>query len=173
MCGSLHLSLKITMAQFEDVRRKSKNHSIKKILRVDLTPMVDLGFLLITFFILTTSLSNPTVARLIMPKDTNLTTPVKGNAVLTLSLIRNNFIDYYEGDTLIPALVQHCSFSGLRSVIQRKQQKVAEVLSDRKETVIIISPGSGSTYKNLVDVLDEIQINDIRYYFIVDAAKEL
>jgi biopolymer transport protein ExbD len=173
MCGSLHLSLKITMAQFEDVRRKSKNHSIKKILRVDLTPMVDLGFLLITFFILTTSLSNPTVAKLIMPKDTDKHTDVKQSAVLTLRLMRNNSIDYYEGDTLIPALVQHCSFGGVRSVIQHKQQKVAGILGDSQETVIIISPGSGSTYKNLVDVLDEIQINDIGYYFIVDAAKEL
>ena len=168
MSADMHLTLKIIMAQFEDIRRKSKNHSIKKMLKVDLTPMVDLGFLLITFFILTTSLSTPTVARLVMPKDTNVTTPIKENAVLTLLLSRNNSVDYYEGDTLVPGLIQYCSFGGLRSVIQQKQQKVAKVLGDRKETVIIISPGNESTYKDLV-VLDEIQINDIRHYFIVDA----
>jgi biopolymer transport protein ExbD len=158
------------MSQFEEnARRKSKNDSAKKSLRVDLTPMVDLGFLLITFFILTTALSEPTIARLIMPEDTNVTTPVKKNAALTLLLIRNDSIDYYEGDTPKQEFIKHCSFNNLRSVIQQKQQKVAEVLGDREETVIIISPGDGSTYKNFVDALDEIQINDIQHYFVVDA----
>src|ERR1700730_1451478 len=87
------------MPQFEEnLHRKSKNASTKKLLRVDLTPMVDLGFLLITFFILTTAFSEPTIARLIMPKDSNIKIPVKKNATLTLLLLRKDSIEYYEGD---------------------------------------------------------------------------
>jgi biopolymer transport protein ExbD len=157
------------MSQFEgNIRRRSQNYRTKKSLRVDLTPMVDLGFLLVTFFILSTVLSAPTIATLIMPKDTMVTTAVKTNAALTLLLIRNDSIDYYEGDTPKQEFMKHCSISNLRSVIQQKQQKVAEVLGDRKETVVIISPGSESTYKNFVDALDEIQINDIQHYFVVE-----
>ena len=157
------------MSQFEEnVRRRSTNASAKKTVRVDLTPMVDLGFLLITFFILTTALSDPTIARLIMPKDTDVTTPVKKDAVLTLLLIHNDSIAYYEGDTPKQAFIKHCTFNDLRAVIQEKQQKVASVLGDRTETVIIICPGEESTYKNFIDALDEIQINDITHYFVVD-----
>lgn len=155
------------MAQIEEGnRRKSKNDSASKPVRVDLTPMVDLGFLLITFFILTTALSEAAVARLMMPKDTGVKTPVKKNATLTLMLKRNDSIDYYEGSVPQQQLIQHCSFGNLRSVIQQKQQKVGQRFGDRKETVIIISPGSESTYKDFVAALDEIQIKDVQHFII-------
>ena len=74
----------------EGNRQKSKKYSARNSLGVDLTPMVDLGFLLITFFILSTALSEPLVAQLVMPKDSDVKTPVKENAVLTLSLRRRS-----------------------------------------------------------------------------------
>jgi biopolymer transport protein ExbD len=152
-----------------DNRQKSKKYPAKKLLRVDLTPMVDLGFLLITFFMLSTALSEPSIAHLVMPKDSSVKTPVKENAVLTVALMRNDSIAYYEGKIPKKEFVRYCSFSNLRSVIQQKQHKVAKILKDRKETIVIISPGKESTYKNFVDALDEIQINDIQHYFVIDA----
>jgi biopolymer transport protein ExbD len=165
----VHLKKKINMAQIElDQNRKSKKSFTKRILKVDLTPMVDLGFLLITFFILTTTLSEPTIARLIMPKNSKVNTPVKESSVLTLMLARNDSIDYYEGDLPKSGIISHCSFRDLRSLIQQKQNKVSKVLGDRKETVIVIYPGNQSTYKNFVDVLDEIEINDVSHYFVMN-----
>ena len=156
------------MEQIEEHSRRFKSNKAKKSLRVDLTPMVDLGFLLITFFILTTTLSEPKVTGLVMPKDSKLKTLLKGSATLTLMLKRNDSVDYYEGNITTKKLIRHCSFNNLRSVIQQKQLKVSSDLGDRKQTVIIISPGPESTYKNFVDALDEIEINDIRHYFVVD-----
>ena len=158
------------MAQIEEnIRNKSKKYSARRLIRVDLTPMVDLGFLLITFFVLTTALSQPTIANLILPKDTTIKTPVKGNAVLTLRLTRNDSIQYFEGINENKENIKYCSFKNLRSVIQQKQKKVAANLGNRLETVIIIYPGDQSTYRNFIDALDEIQINDITHYFVMNS----
>lgn len=160
------------MAQIEENNRsKSYRYSKGKYIRVDLTPMVDLGFLLITFFIFTTVISQPNVARLVMPKDSPEPTPVKRNATLTLSLIRNDSIAWYEGANEKDKPINYCSFKNLRSVIQQKQKSVAAILGNRAEMVLIIYPKKESTYKNLVDVLDEISINDIRHYFILNSAE--
>lgn len=137
-------------------------------LRVDLTPMVDLGFLLISFFMLSTTFSQPRVANLIMPKDSNIETPIGELATLTLMPVRNNAINYYEGQQPAPGLIRHCSYAEVRAVIREKRQKVAEALGSADKTVVIIDPGPESSYKNFMDILDEIQINDIQHYFVVN-----
>src|ERR1700722_441670 len=67
--------------------------------RVDLTPMVDLGFLLITFFIFTTTMARPKAMGLILPKDVpeNIRTREPEGAVITLLLSKDNQVWYYEG----------------------------------------------------------------------------
>ncbi len=162
------------MAQIENTHRHSKNKSNRKNIKIDLTPMVDLGFLLITFFILATTLSQPTIAKLIVPKDSDTTTTkVSKGTVLTLMLMRNDSIKYFEGNIPGPESMRYCSFASLRSVLQQKQKRVAEILGDKEKTVIIICPGNESTYKDFINVLDEIQINDIRHYFVVNETQAL
>ncbi len=66
-----------------------------------MTPMVDLGFLLITFFIFSTTMSQPTAMPLLMPKDTDKPeeqNKVKASGALTIMLGKSDGIYYYEGD---------------------------------------------------------------------------
>jgi biopolymer transport protein ExbD len=136
----------------------------KQSTRVDLTPMVDLGFLLITFFIFTTTVSQPTAMNLNMPKDTkdpNLDTKVKESGSLTLLLGKQNVIYYYFGND--PATMQTTGYKNVRDIILKKKKSTPSA-----DLFIIIKPDKDATYKNAVDILDEMDINDIPRYAMVD-----
>src|SRR6187402_1703669 len=103
------------MASIEnDAVRKPDNHRRmhKKSTRVDLTPMVDLGFLLITFFVFTTQLSTPRAMHLNLPLDTEEPgDEICTSCVLTLILQADNIIDYYEGMPGLNPVVKKTSFA--------------------------------------------------------------
>jgi len=135
--------------------------------RVDLTPMVDLGFLLITFFIFTTTMSQPTAMRLFLPKDTEKPeeqNKIKASGALSIMLAGNNQIFYYEGE-LLPtgANFKSTNYKEIRDVIINKKRS-----TDPKDFVVVIKPTPDATYKNTVDMLDEMTINDVKRYAMVD-----
>jgi len=143
--------------------KKSKKLST----RVDLTPMVDLGFLLITFFIFTTTMSQPTAMKLILPKDTEKPeeqNKVKESGALSLLLGKNNAVYYYEG-TLAPdgSNFKSTNYKEIRTVIIDKKKS-----TNPEDFVVVIKPGPESTYRNTVDMLDEMTINDVKRYALVD-----
>src|SRR6516225_7959557 len=97
----MFISLIKTMAdvlQHEHKKKAGVRKSKKASLRVDLTPMVDLGFLLISFFVFTTTISQPKAMKLAMPddntKDSSLITDEK---TLNLILGANNKVYAYDG----------------------------------------------------------------------------
>src|SRR6476661_4634875 len=115
--------------------KKGVTKSKKLSTRVDLTPMVDLGFLLITFFIFTTTLSEQRAMKLKLPMDDEKrTSTTAANKTLSLLLCKNNRVKYYAGDN--PALMQETNYSpsGIRSVILLQAQKVAARYGNRSET---------------------------------------
>jgi biopolymer transport protein ExbD len=131
--------------------------------RVDLTPMVDLGFLLITFFMFTTTLSSPTAMKLTMPDET--AKPEEQNeaaksGAFTVILGKNDNVYYYEGDD--PKTMQVTNLKGIRDKILDKKARTPE-----DKLVVIIKPDVDATYKDTVDLLDEMTINDIKKYAMV------
>ena len=159
--------------------KKSKKMST----RVDLTPMVDLGFLLITFFIFTTTMSKPKTMEINMPNtekiDPKDQTKIKESTALTVLLSKNHRVYYYEGlatDPTTPPDLKVTTFKakdGIRDAIIAKQQKVAQLkqsgaLGPKDQATILIKPDVTSTYEDLVNILDEMSINDVRVYAIVD-----
>ena len=158
--------------------------------RVDMTPMVDLGFLLITFFIFTATMSSPTTMDLNMPKDTEKKeeeTKVKQSGALTIMLSKKDKVYYYEGE-LAPdgANFKQTDFKGIRDVIIKKKKDViasytpnAECEAKAKEKgkpvsdcfdtdfVVVIKPTDDANYKNTVDILDEMTINMVKRFAMI------
>lgn len=114
--------------------KRQAYRQIGSVARIDMTPLVDLGFLLITFFVFTTSLSDPSSLNLIVPKDKDVvdSTEMPESLALTLLLDGNNKIYYYHGNwgkAKLSGAVFETGFSvysGIGKVIREKQKKIAE-----------------------------------------------
>jgi hypothetical protein len=155
--------------------RRSKKLST----RVDLTPMVDLGFLLITFFIFTTTMSTPKATRLVMPDDKGEGTNVGNSAALTVLPVSGNKVFYYHGEmdeALKTGAFGFTSYSvkdGIGQVIRDKQLAMDRTKAgSRKDLTLMIKPTELSNYHNVVDMLDEVAINIVPHYAIMDITKE-
>jgi biopolymer transport protein ExbD len=147
--------------------------------RVDLTPMVDLGFLLITFFIFTTTMSQPTALKLLLPDDKvkpEEQNKAKESGALTILMGADNHVYYYEGQLKPDASnFLSASYNGensIRDVIMKKKAYVRSIAQDpndpEHDLVIVIKPSQYCTYKNVIDILDEMSINVVKKFALVD-----
>ena len=173
--------------------KNGKSKQKKFAVRVDFTPMVDMNMLLITFFMLCTTLSKPQTMEISMPSnDKNITeeqkSMVKASQAITLLLGPDNKLYYYEGE---PNYKDYTSLKettygpdGLRSILLQKnatavnkvralkQQKLDLKISDEEDTpTVIIKATDDASYMNLIDALDEMQICNIGKYVITDIAE--
>ena len=184
-------------------KKGGKKRGKKLSTRVDFTPLVDLGFLLITFFMLTTSMNKPQTMEINMPvKEDNMTdedqTKVKESQAMTILLTKENKIVYYFMKDGQPETPQVTNFGkgGIRAVLLQENRarnsavdsipvyrnefkenkltedeyraKVSAIKSYKNGLIVIIKADDESKYKNLVDILDEMNICNIGRYAIVD-----
>jgi biopolymer transport protein ExbD len=152
--------------------KRMKRHSLK----IDMTPMVDLGFLLISFFVMTIEMSKPVAAKLNMPKDGTDETELKESAALTVLLTNNREIWYYHGffkEALKTNKIFKSSYSysdGIGQVIRDKQivlDNNPQMKEGRDELTILIKSNDNADYTGVVDVLDETVINKVKRYALV------
>lgn len=149
-------------------RTGKKQH--KKSTRVDLTPMVDLGFLLLTFFVFTTTMARPSAMDIVQPADGGEPTTIAASCVLTVILDKNDRIMYYEGLPENHPVIKETTFNadGLRRLLLDKKAAVQKATGTANEMVLIVKMTDESNYKNFVDVVDEVQITGVKHYFIAD-----
>ena len=149
-------------------------HSISKVrrrkssVRIDMTPMVDLAFLLLTFFILTSSLQKSFIMKVAMPDNPDpVHEPPKlpSHRVLTIVLGENDKVYWYHG--IVDPKVVLTSFSqhGIRKVLLTKNAEIQNMW-------VLIKPSPKSRYKNIVDILDEMTIAQIANFTLVKITPE-
>ncbi len=140
----------------------------KRSTTVDLAPMVDLGFILLTFFVFTAAITQPMAMKLAVPNDKNDTIHDEHceSCVITVLLGKNNNIWYYEGkDNYRLEKLTDYSAQGIRKLIQKKKRAVYQ-LTGKDKFVLIIKPSAQSNFKNLVDIVDECSISMVKRYYI-------
>jgi biopolymer transport protein ExbD len=126
-------------------KKGEKVRSKKASTRVDLTPMVDLGFLLITFFMLATTLIKPQTMEINLPRNDKVEkkdqTLVKASKSITIILAKNNKIFYFFGDgktdpvTKGPTQVITTNFSkdGIRKMLLDRNAPIVALIKDLKK----------------------------------------
>jgi len=142
--------------------------------KVDLTAMVDLAFLLITFFMLTTSLSKPMAMDLAMP-DKGESTKIDEKRTMTVLIGANNNAKYYMGKLSenTPKDIVIGNRELRKELAVRKKEVAAYTASIGKPQqgmIVLVKPAKNSNYGNLVDVLDELAISDVPTYAITEIA---
>jgi biopolymer transport protein ExbD len=154
--------------------KESKPRSKKHPIRVDLAAMVDLAFLLLTFFILATTFKKEKAMQVIKPaknEDQAEPTDIEESKTLTLILGKDNRVFCYVGaDDAAHVAVDSTFFSrtGLRAKIKNRQQEVAQQWGSADALFVLIKPLADAQYRNIVDVLDEMAITGIKRYAIID-----
>lgn len=144
--------------------KDSKVRSKKTSTRIDMTPMVDLAFLLLTFFVMTTTLNKPQTMEITMPekpKQEDKQPLVNEKRVLTLVLGEKDKIYWYLGITDPKVNITNFSTDGVRKILLKENAQIQEM-------VVLIKPSDESKYKNVVDILDEMSITNISRYALVD-----
>ena len=159
-------------------KKGGKVRTKKMSTRVDLTAMVDLAFLLITFFMLTTTLSKPQAMDLAMPdkeKTEQQQLTIADNRTMTILLGSGNKLEWYMGlvdKPLTPPTVDGFGKNGIRKALIEKSKEVVGVSGDpKKGLIVLIKPSDKSNYRNLVDVLDEMKISNVQTYAIVEISE--
>lgn len=192
----MHLYKTKTMAQLTTSEttgsRKTRGVQRRKILptKVDMTPMVDLAFLLITFFIFTATMNEPVTMDLVMPKDGPVTN-IKKTGALTLLLDKEDKLFYYEGELTDTTTIHPASVTSIRKIIIEKKKEVEaryipDPICEQAKTVnnedvkdcrqqdffVIIKPGKVTSYKSIVGVMDEMTINRVHRYALANTTPE-
>lgn len=157
----------------DDSGKGGKVRSKKQNTRVDMTPMVDLGFLLITFFMFTTTFSKPNVMDLGLPakpkdKQEPPKTEIKLSNSISIIIGKDNRIFYHQEDRdgLNENNLMETNFDreGIRKVIEQAKSRA----EDKDKFTVIIKPTDDAVYKNFVDLLDELAITKSERYGITD-----
>jgi biopolymer transport protein ExbD len=142
------------MAEISNINKGKNNAGIKKpqkkSTRIDLTPMVDLGYLLITFFVFTTTMSMTTALNMNELKDAK-PKPVKASGATTILLGKSNTIYYYFGE--IENNIIKSNFKEIRNIIVDKKKA-----TPIDKLMFIIKSDSASTFGNAIKIIDEMQI---------------
>ena len=184
--------------------KHQKRRAEKSSTRIDMTPMVDLAFLLLTFFVLTSTFSKPKAMDINYPADPkDESEKQKINNAITFLLTDENKIFYYSGefypkdnkDGKTPTILEETNFSkdGLHKLLLEKNKVTRDAIANlqdrlknkeiadttfkrlslaekakREALTVLIKSDDKAKYRNVIDLIDELNICLIGKYAIIE-----
>ncbi len=142
-----------TQAPKERGKHKKKRKTKRRLgIRIDMTPMVDVVLLLLTFFMLTTVFSRPQSMEINLPPSETKVEVAESN-LLTLRLMEDGSL-YWNMGIERP---QRIAFTELRKFLRDKNQ-------ENPKLITLVKVDRKSKYATMVDVLDEINVADVKRF---------
>lgn len=140
---------------------------------VDMTPMVDLGFLLITFFMLATTFSKQKIIETFAPANPDGEadyTKLNCNRSLTLLIDASDYAKYYVCPPTEDLLNPHAkldsvdySKNGLRQLILRREKETKAFTNGEKPLIVLLKATEKARYKHIIDAIDELNITKAQF----------
>ncbi|HRH03718.1 MAG TPA: biopolymer transporter ExbD [Bacteroidia bacterium] len=178
--------------------KHEKKRAKKSSTKIDMTPMVDLAFLLLTFFMLTTTFSKPKTMELNMPADPkDIKDQPKVKNAITFLLTENNKVYWYYGEFKpTETKLEKTNFSkdGIHKILledynkdvatrimelekKRDTHEIADttfkrlavgIKGEKKALMALVKTDDKATYGNVIDMLDELNVCYVGKYALVD-----
>ncbi len=142
----------------------SSSRQRKRSTRIDMTAMVDVAFLLLTFFILTTTLASPTAMEVIKPIGDSVT-DVQCSKMLEIFPGKDGQVHWYAGCDRSTISTTDFSETGIRQVVR-------EHLAANPELIITLKPTADANFASMVDALDEMKITGAPRYALAPLSPE-
>jgi biopolymer transport protein ExbD len=179
--------------------KHGKVRAKKNSTHIDMTPMVDLAFLLLTFFMLTTTFGKPKTMEINMPVKDPINKPQEVNNAITMLLTGDDKAFWYYGELKSETKLTPTNFSsdGIRKLLldynkfaveqikdlraQALTNKMAdttlkrlevEIKGNKRSLMVLVKTDDKAKYKNVIDMLDELNICMVGKYALVDLGQQ-
>ena len=162
-------------------RKKNTRKTKRKSTRIDMTAMVDVAFLLLTFFVLTATMNSNNLMEIVKPpkcEGPDCGQDVLEDKILTLILEKDNQVSFYHGNDLDEMSTTDFSDNGVRKAILSHLNRHADLCSETDhqqgcwDPIFVIKPKKESRFANLVDILDEMAITHAPKYALAEFTRE-
>jgi biopolymer transport protein ExbD len=152
----------------QEYKRPVHVRSKKLSTRIDMTPMVDLAFLLLTFFILTTTLNKAFVLPIVVPEEADSEdhrTPINEDHLLTIILDDQNRVYWRHGISDSHLKLIPFSHESIQDLLLTKNSEIEKM-------VLFVKATGRARYEHFVNMMDEITDAKLNRYCIVDITTE-
>lgn len=141
-------------------RGKASNRKKKKRVgfHLDMTPLVDITFLLLTFFMFTTTMAAPQVMEMSIPPEVEIDVEVKASQLFTIYVDNENKLFYSLG---LDA-PEEIALKDVKALAEEKNIDLIEDDDTRNKLITALKVGKLADYGLVVDILDELNLAEVK-----------